>query len=121
MLGEYKKTERGFGAIEFSDAYGTDCSVQQSSAIGDYEDSFDNPGTSFLWIGINEPKPVVMKADAEKLGIELTPGPVAGWMPYPIPGEVVIPTRMHLNREQVEGLIEILERWLETGSVEPAD
>ena len=25
--------------------------VQQSSAIGDYEDSYDRPGTSFLWMG----------------------------------------------------------------------
>lgn len=27
--------------------------VQQSSAIGDYEDAFDRPGSSFLWIGDN--------------------------------------------------------------------
>lgn len=25
--------------------------VQQSSAIGDYEDSFDKPGSSYLWLG----------------------------------------------------------------------
>ena len=25
--------------------------IQQSSAIGDYEDSFDKPGSSYLWIG----------------------------------------------------------------------
>lgn len=25
--------------------------VAQSSAIGDYEDSFDRPGSSFLWVG----------------------------------------------------------------------
>lgn len=25
--------------------------VSESSAIGDYEDSFDNPGSSFLWVG----------------------------------------------------------------------
>lgn len=25
--------------------------AQQSSAIGDYPDSFDRPGTSFLWLG----------------------------------------------------------------------
>lgn len=24
--------------------------AQESSAIGDYEDSFDNPGSSYLWI-----------------------------------------------------------------------
>lgn len=25
--------------------------IQESSAIGDYEDSWDNPGSSYLWIG----------------------------------------------------------------------
>ena len=25
--------------------------VQQSSAVGDYEDSWDNPGSSYLWVG----------------------------------------------------------------------
>ena len=27
------------------------CLIQESSAIGDYDDSFDNPGSSFLWVG----------------------------------------------------------------------
>ena len=25
--------------------------IQESSAIGDYSDALDNPGSSFLWIG----------------------------------------------------------------------
>jgi len=25
--------------------------IQESSAIGDYEDAFDKPGSSFLWVG----------------------------------------------------------------------
>jgi hypothetical protein len=25
--------------------------IQESSAVGDYEDSFDLPGSSFLWVG----------------------------------------------------------------------
>jgi hypothetical protein len=25
--------------------------IQESSAIGDYEDSFDCPGSSYLWVG----------------------------------------------------------------------
>ncbi len=25
--------------------------IAESSAIGDYDDSFDNPGSSYLWIG----------------------------------------------------------------------
>lgn len=27
--------------------------ISQSSAIGDYEDAMDRPGSSFLWIGAN--------------------------------------------------------------------
>ncbi len=25
--------------------------ISESSAIGDYEDSFENPGSSYLWVG----------------------------------------------------------------------
>ena len=49
------RTERGFGLVveerhaneggEFTRL------VQESSAIGDYPDSWDKPGSSFLWIG----------------------------------------------------------------------
>lgn len=53
------KTERGFERIEH-DPYATSMStlpqrrlVQQSSSIGDYEDSFDKPGSSYLWVGEN--------------------------------------------------------------------
>lgn len=27
--------------------------IQESSAVGEYYDSFDNPGSSFLWVGIH--------------------------------------------------------------------
>jgi len=27
--------------------------VQQSSAVGDYDDAFDRPGSSYLWVGEN--------------------------------------------------------------------
>ena len=116
MLGEYKKTGRGFALIEFTDAYGYRCSLQQSSAIGDDDDAMDNPGSSFVWLGVDDGKPQVMKSQAKALGLTLPPGEVSGWMPYPIPEEVQISTRMHLNREQVAGLVERLQRWLETGS-----
>ncbi len=51
-----KITERGFEYIEVD---GHDSSVhcgpkrllQESSTIGDYDDAFDRPGTSFLWVG----------------------------------------------------------------------
>ena len=52
--------------------------AQQSSAVGDYEDAIDCPGTSYLWIGDN----------------------------------------FHLDREEVRSLVEHLQRWLDTGSME---
>lgn len=115
MLGKSAKTGRGFSVIDFRDAYDKGCSLQQSSAIGDTEEAMEHPGSSFVWLGINDCSPKIMKTDAQKLGL-LTPGEVvSGWMPYKVPDEVVMHTRMHLNREQVQSLVEHLQRWLETG------
>lgn len=118
MLGELKKTGRGFDLVEFTDAYGYECSLQQSSAVGDDDDAMDNPGSSFVWLGVDDGKPQVMKSQAKALGLTLPPGEVSGWMPYPIPEEVQISTRMHLSREQVKGLVERLQQWLATGEFE---
>ena len=81
VLGVVRKTSRGFEIIDFDDSNGFYSTLQQSSAIGDYADSLDRPGTSFVWLGV----------DSE---------------------------RMHLNREQVAGLIVRLQCWLDTGSFE---
>lgn len=117
MLGKYRETGRGFGLVEFSDVYGCKCSLQQSSAIDHDEHSLYKPGSSFVWLGVNDPDPKVLKSQAETLGLTLPPGEVSGWMPYPIPKEVFISTRMHLNREQVKGLVERLQQWLATGTL----
>lgn len=50
--------------------------VGESSAVGDYEDSLENPGSSFLWVGDEH---------------------------------------LHLNREEVQELIEYMANWLRTG------
>ena len=52
---EYQITDRGFEVVaEKNYPKGeTERLVQQSSAIGDYEDSFNFAGSSFLWIGSN--------------------------------------------------------------------
>lgn len=50
------KTDRGFEVVDHLSYGNTPMPlrlVSQSSAIGDYEDSFDRPGTSFLWVGDN--------------------------------------------------------------------
>ncbi|MNH47331.1 hypothetical protein D3C79_1105140 [compost metagenome] len=40
-----------------------------------------------------------------------------GWVPYPIPDQVLLTTRMHLSREQVAALLPILQRFATTGEV----
>lgn len=51
---EIKVSDRGFEFL-VTDKYppnGTETRiVSQSSAIGDYDDSMDKPGSSYLWIG----------------------------------------------------------------------
>ncbi len=50
-----KKTERGFVIVEHEKYQNTSVEmkrlIQESSAIGDYENSYNNPGSSYLWIG----------------------------------------------------------------------
>jgi len=49
-----KLTGRGFQVV-VAETYPPDETVsrvvQQSSAIGDYDDSFQRPGSSYLWLG----------------------------------------------------------------------
>ena len=72
-------TARGFGVVK-SEKYQNEPGqwerlIQESSAIGDYEDAMDKPGSSFLWVGDHH----------------------------------------HLNREEVQELIERMQHWLATG------
>lgn len=121
-LGVNTKTQRGFPIVKFKDAYATPCSIQQSSAIDfDCDGGYENPGSSYLWIGVNEPDPRIMARDAVRLNLPTAPKPreeVSGWVSYPIPEEVQCTTRMHLSRNQVAGLIERLQNWLDNGTLE---
>lgn len=74
------KTNRGFQTL-ICGTYpeeGEGAITWQSSAIGDYDNSFDLPGSSYLWFG------------GEK--------------------------KFHLNREEVQELIDHLQRWVDTGN-----
>ena len=44
-------TNRGFEIVTFDDRAGLACSLQESSAIGDQEGAYENPGSSFVWLG----------------------------------------------------------------------
>ena len=48
------RTERGFVLVEHpthTNKPKDERLIQESSAIGDYENSFDMPGSSYLWVG----------------------------------------------------------------------
>lgn len=118
VLGELDKTPRGFEIVKLTDAYGVECSVQQSSACADTDDAYNRPGSSYLWIGVDNPEPKVMRSQASLVGLCVPAGEeISGWMPYPIPPQVSLSTRMHLNKDQVVGLVQRLRAWLETGSL----
>lgn len=118
VLGELDKTPRGFEIVKLTDAYGVECSVQQSSACADTDDAYNRPGSSYLWVGVDNPEPKVMRSQASSVGLCVPAGEeISGWMPYPIPPQVSLSTRMHLNKDQVVGLVQRLQAWLETGSL----
>lgn len=98
-------TSRGFAIGEFEDLYGEKCSIQKSSLATD----------DAIWLGIDDAKPMIMAKDAMALG--LNPETNVGWVPYEIPDQVFLTTRMHLNREQVAALIPILQKFVDTGDL----
>ena len=116
---ELTRTARGFEIVTFIDRYDADCaiecSIQQSSAIGDQDDAFDHPGSSFLWIGPTDANPRIMASHAAKNGIATIE--TTGWVKYQIPEDVLLTTRMHVSREQVGEIIKHLQAWLDTGSL----
>jgi hypothetical protein len=59
------ETDRGFLKANFVDANGKQCSIQQSSAIGDQEGAIDLPGSSFLWLGCDDAR---MHLSLEQVG-----------------------------------------------------
>lgn len=88
------KTARGFANFEFDDRYGARCSIQKSSLAT--EDA--------IWFGVNDADPQIMISGV-------------GWKPYPIPKEVLLTTSMHLTRDQVEKILPVLEKFVETGEL----
>jgi hypothetical protein len=101
-LGKTTKTKRGFETVEFKDHYGAACSLQASS-LAVYE-------TSAIWLGVDDADPKIFHGKAAEHGIKTEA--TCGWVPYPIPDDVLLTTRMHLNRDQVGALIAHLQKWL---------
>lgn len=111
QLGTPTKTERGFSLVEFEDIYGLGCSLQASSVARSGQ-----PGTSAVWLGIDAVDAKVMARDAAAVGVKTAE--TVGWVPFPIPDEVSISTRMHLDRDQVKALVKHLQSWLDSDNGE---
>jgi len=102
---EKQKTHRGFDYSEFSDLYGAKCSIQKSSLATD----------DAVWFGIDNADPQVLASRAASHGVSTTKQ--TGWVPYPIPEDVNLTTRMHLNRDQVAELLPVLQKFVDTGEI----
>lgn len=102
---KFENTPRGFAIAKFSDLYGAGCSIQKSSVATD----------DAIWIGIVDAEPQIMATQAAQLGVKTEE--TTGWVPYPVPCQVSLTTRMHLNREQVDALIPVLQRFVDTGDL----
>ena len=99
------KTNRGFDFWKFEDSYDKICSIKKSSLA--LEDC--------IWLGIEDVEPRIMAKDAPRFGINESDG--TGWVDFPIPEEVLLTSRMHLNREQVERMLPILQKFVDTGEL----
>lgn len=100
---KFKESNRGFVVGNFKDTYNLNCSIQESSSASE----------ACIWLGVDDAKPMIMASQAAEFGINTTE--ITGWVPYPIPDEVLLHTRMHLNQEQARELIKALQIFVETG------
>lgn len=100
------KTARGFAIIKFIDRYGVKCSLQKSSLAS--EDA--------IWFGVDDPEPKMLATDAHKLGIETEE--TCGWIPYGLPEELQLATRMHLTQAQLRMLLPHLLIFAEAGDLQ---
>ena len=97
MLIEWSKTERGFRIGAFRDLNGEACSVQESSLATE----------PAIWLGADEPRAMALVVNK-------------GWQPVRLPdGSRIMPSRMHLTREQVCALLPVLAHFAKTGEVHP--
>ena len=104
------KTKRGFALFEGTDLYGSKYSLQKSSLAT--QDA--------IWLGIDDADPKIMCSDARKLGLREWKENMEennGWCKFDIPKEVLLDTRMHLNRKQAKELIAKLQVFVDTGEL----
>lgn len=106
------RTARGFDFIEFKDANGEECSIQQSSAtLG-----LRAPGGDLIWLGVTHSAPTILASKAAAAGIHTDQ--TTGWIEVPLPVGACIASRMHLDIDQAKEVVRHLQRWIRTGSLQ---
>lgn len=108
---ERRITPRGFTHLRFVDLNESECWVQESSRCLDGHE--DDPGSSALWVGVQDARPLILASKAAEHGVDTRE--TCGWVPYPVPDDVLLTTRMHLTREQARDLADVLRQWAATG------
>ena len=96
---KFRKTDRGWDRLDFTDRYDLECSLQKSSIATE----------NCIWFGLNDANPQIMASKVQEGG--------TGWVRYPIHKDVLLATRMHLTQEQVKNLLPILQRFVDTGEL----
>ena len=89
----FDKTQRGFDIITFTELYGAKCSLQKSSLATD----------DAIWFGVDDADPKILGKN--------------GWETYSIPSDVLLTTRMHLSKDQVEKLLPYLQYFVNFGEL----
>jgi len=94
-----RKTGRGFSLSEFSDGNGAACSAQKSSSAM----------RDMLWLGIDYPEPKIMASKVIDGG--------TGWAKVPMHPDVLLTSRMHIDKELALELIGLLQTFVDTGDI----
>ena len=73
---DFEYSNRGFERFSIEDKSGNALNAYQSSHIGEYDDSFERPGSSGIWIYVEAPKGelpacLLNREQAHKLGRRL--------------------------------------------------
>lgn len=95
-------TQRGFIRKEFIDTYGKKCSLQKSSVSE----------KDCVFLGIDDPDVKVLASRHPELTTQTT-----GWIDVPLPIDVLIVGRMHLDQHTARQLIEALQQFVATGEL----
>ena len=105
------RTDRGFEIVRWFDAEDNDCSLQESSkCVCEDEDGRVADPRGYVWLGLDDVNPHT------EVGGEIRS--------FPIPTEVSLNSRMHLDEHQVVPLMDALRGWadgLPVGRIDAID